>query len=158
MSSPAKQHLILINEYAADLDESKSDIFHLVTAKLLSVAKGVRPDRKKLVAFICTLVNKSDEYYWKRFKRVLTFVQNKIDNNSIIGTPMIEKVYTWVDDAYSVHPNMKSQTSGTMSMGWVILHCKLSKRELNSKSFTEVELVKTSSYVPYNIWFRMFQD
>ena len=71
---------------------------------------------------------------------------------------MIKDVYTWVDDACSVHPNIKVQNSGTMSMGWVTLHCKLSKQELNKKSFTEVELVKTSSYVPYNIWFRMFQD
>ena len=116
------------------------------------------PDRKKLVAFICTLVNKNDEYYWKRFKRVLTFVQNKIDDNSIIGASMIKDVYTWVDDACSVHPNIKVQNSGTMSMGWVTLHCKLSKQELNKKSFTEVELVKTSSYVPYYIWLRMFQD
>ena len=88
VSSPAKQHLILINEYAADLDEIKSDIFHLVTSKLLSVVKGVRPDRKKSVAFICTLVNKSDEYYWKRFKRVLTLVQNTMDDNRIIGASM----------------------------------------------------------------------
>ena len=42
-SLPDKQHLLLINEYAVDLNKSKSDIFHSVTVKMLLFNKFLRP-------------------------------------------------------------------------------------------------------------------
>ena len=39
-----------------------------------------------------------------------------------------------------------------------VLHAKSSKQKLNVKSSTEVELVGTSEYIPYNLWLLMFMD
>ena len=51
---------------------------------------------------------------------------------------------------------MRSQTGGTILMGWGSLHAKSSKQKLNTKSSTESDLVGMSDYLPYNIWWIHF--
>ena len=41
-------------------------------------------------------------------------------------------------------------------MGLGVTHCRLSKQKLNTKISTEAELVSTSDYFPYNIWYVIF--
>ena len=83
-------------------------------------------------------------------------MQNTIDDIRIIGCDDLDHVFMWVDAAFAVHPNMRSQTGGAMSMGWGIVHGKSSKQKLNTKSSTESELVGVSEYLPYNIWLLNF--
>ena len=65
-------------------------------------------------------------------------------------------IFTWIDAAYAVNPDMRSQTVGAMLMGVGVLHAKYSKQKLNVKSSTEAELVGTSEYIPYNLWLLLF--
>ena len=74
MSSRAKQHILLINEDVAGLNEIKYNIFHSVMVKLIFITKRTRPDIYNSVYFIFTQLSKSDEDDWKHFKQVLTFV------------------------------------------------------------------------------------
>ena len=67
-------------------------------------------------------------------------------------------LYTWIDAAYAVYPDMKSQTGGCMSYGLGILHGKAVKQKLNTKSSTEAEIVGMSDYLPYNIWMLYFLE
>ena len=62
----------------------------------------------------------------------------------------------WIDAAYAVNPDMKSQTGKTVSIGTGVIHGKCSKQKLNVKSSTEAELVGVSEYIPYNIWLLYF--
>jgi hypothetical protein len=87
---------------------------------------------------------------------VLLWLKNTVNEVRTIGASDLTRLYTWVDAAYAVHDNMRSQTGGAMSMGYGLLHCRSSKQKLNTKSSTESELVGTSDYVPYNIWNTMF--
>ena len=64
----------------------------------------------------------------------------------------------WIDAAYAVNADMKSQTGGAMAMGIGVLHGKCSKQKLNVKSSIEAELVGVSEYIPYNIWLLLFMD
>ena len=43
-------------------------------------------------------------------------------------------------------------------MGYGMIHFRLIKKKLNTKSTTESELVGTSKYVPFNIWILMFDE
>ena len=43
-------------------------------------------------------------------------------------------------------------------MGTGTMHQKSSKQKLNVKSLTDVEIVDTSDYMPYNVWFRRFLE
>ena len=47
---------------------------------------------------------------------------------------------------------MRSHTGGALSFGTGILHGKLSKQKLNTKSLMEAELFTVSDYIPYHIW------
>ena len=129
---------------------------HSVTAKLLYITKRARPDIETGVAFLTTIVSKSTEEDWKKLKRIITFLKYTIDDVRIIGAKGLDKIYTWVDAAYAVHGDMRSQTGGTMSYGYGMIHCKSSKQKLNTKSSTESELVGASEYVPYNLWSLQF--
>ena len=61
-----------------------------------------------------------------------------------------------MDASYAVHHGMKSQTGCVMSMELGVTHCRSIKLNLNTKSSTEVDMVGSSDYLPYNIWYVMF--
>ena len=69
-----------------------------------------------------------------------------------MGASKLNSIVTWVDVAYAVHKNMRSQTGGAMSFGSGLVHGRSSKQKLNTKSSTEAEVVGVSEYLPYNMW------
>ena len=74
---------------------------------------------------------------WKKLRRVLIYLSNTIDDIRVIGCDNLHQLFTWVDAAFAVHPNMRSQTGGAMSFGWGLIHGRSSKQKLNTKSSTE---------------------
>ena len=122
------------------------------------VGKRGRPDLEPYIACLCTRVSKSDEFDWEKLKRVLQFANQTVNDKRCIGANSLSDLYTWIDAAYAVHPYMKSQTGGAISLGTGMIHCKSSKQKLNTKSSTEAELVGISDYLPYNLWARMFME
>ena len=155
--SPAAKHIFDTRDgEVKKLPKEKAENFHHVTAKLLHLMKRVRPDIEIPIVFLCTRVKSPDEDDWKKLERVLIWIQNTIDERRYIGADDLKRLYTWVDAAYAVHPNMRSHTGGAMSMGTGVIHCKSSRQKLNTKSSTEAELVGASDYMPYNIWLMYF--
>ena len=67
-----------------------------------------------------------------------------------------DNMYTWMGADYAGHNDMRSHTLGTLQLGWGTLHCKSTKLKLNTKSYTEAELVGLSKYITYNLWVVMF--
>lgn len=139
-----------------DLSKNRSDIFHSTVAKLLFTGKRGRPDLEPYIAYLCTRVSKSNEDDWLKLKRVMQFALQTIKDKRIIGAKSLSELYTWIDAAYTVHPDMRSHTGGMMSLGHGAIHCKSAKQKLNTKSSTESELVGISDYLPYNLWAMMF--
>ena len=118
--------------------------------------KRARPDLETAISFLCTRVGKSDVDDWKKLRRVIAYLKCTINDVRIIGASSLTEIFTWIDAAYAVNPDMKSQTGGTMSLGVGVLHAKSGKQKLNVKSSTESELVGCSDYIPYNLWLLMF--
>jgi len=156
IATPADRNLFTINDESEELDEGRSAIFHSVVAKLLHLSKRVRPDIEPTVAFLCTRVSKSTEQDWKKLGRVLRYLNDTLDMKRVIGGKDMSSIHTWVDAAYAVHENMRSQTGGCLSFGRGVVHTKSSKQKLNTKSSTEAELVGLSDYIPYTIWMNNF--
>ena len=92
----------------------------------------------------------------EKIQRVIAWIKSKIDDHRIIGTSSLSNIFTWVDAAYAVSEDMKSQTWGAISIWRGDLHCKSSKQKLNLKSSTEAELSGMSDYVTYNLWLIIF--
>ena len=141
VTSPARGHLRDVDPDCAQLDSKKSESFHSIVATLLWIMKRARPALETAISFLCTRVSKSDEDDWKKLRRVIAYVKGTIDDVRIIGADSLSKIYAWIDAAYGVTADMKSQTGGAMSLGVGVLHGKSSKQKLNVKSSTEAELV-----------------
>ncbi len=153
VSSPATRKLHYVDVNTKQLNEKMQEVFHSVTAKLLFISKRARPDIEPTVAYLCTRVAKSDHDDWEKLRRVLIFLQQTIDDVRKVGGKYgLNSLNTWIDASYAVHPDMKSQTGGCMSLGTGILHAKSGKQKLNTRSTTESEIVGVSDYFPYTIW------
>jgi hypothetical protein len=64
----------------------------------------------------------------------------------------------WVDASHAVHPDMKSHTGGTLSMGKGST-CSASKSQrLNTKSSTEAEVVGVDDVMAQVLWIRYFLE
>ena len=120
--------------------------------KLLYICKRSRPDIEPAISFLCTRVANPNVEDDVKLTRVLRYLQDTIEDRRVIGINDIDTLETWVDAAYAVHPDMRSHTGGTMSLGTGVIHTKSFKQKLNTKSSTEAELVGVSEYLPYHIW------
>ena len=158
VTSPATRKLREVNPECELLSEDKSDAFHSIVALLLWIMKRARPDLETAISYLCTRVSKSNLDDWGKLRRVIAFIKCTIDDVRIIGAHDLKSIFTWIDAAYAVNADMRSQTGGAMSMGLGVLHAKCSKQKLNVKSSTEAELVGTSEYLPYNLWLMMFMS
>ena len=156
--TPANKNLFNVDCKSTVLNDQKSEIFHSVVAKLLYITKRARPDIKTAVSFLCKRVSKSTVEDWKKLRRVLAFLQSTINDIRIIGANSLQEVYTWIDAAYGVHDGMRSHTGGVISLVTGTMHQKSSVQKLNVKSSTEAEIVGTSEYMPYNVWFNHFME
>ena len=102
--------------------------------------KRALPNLETVVGFSYTR-SKSDKDDWKKLMRLIAYIKGAKNTVRIIGARNLEKTFTWIDAAYTVNPDMKSQTGCTMSMGVGVLHAKSCKQKLNGKSSTEAKLV-----------------
>ena len=136
-------------------------MFHSVTQKLLFVANMFRPDIQPTptLSFLCTRVQKSNVTDWEKLKRLLQFINGTIDEKLTLSADKgLTFMKTWVDASYAVHPNMRGHTGGCLTLGRGMLHGISSKQKLNTKSSTECEVVGTSDYLPFPIWFKFFLE
>jgi len=156
VSSIAMKKLLMVDPDSPLLQKKLADIFHSVVARLLWTSKRARPDIETAISCLCTRVKAPTVGDRGKLKRLLQFLNQTLDDRKIIGMDNLSELYTWIDAAYAVHPDMKSHTGGTMSFGLGLLHCRSGKQKLNTKSLTELEVVGTSDYVPYNFYLKNF--
>jgi hypothetical protein len=57
-----------------------------------------------------------------------------------------------------VHPDIKSHTGGTLSLGKGSVYSTSTRQKLNTKSSTEAELVGIDDVMPLILWTRYFLD
>ena len=70
----------------------------------------------------------------------------------------MSKVRWWVDASFGVHPNMRSHTGATMSMGKGSVYSMSSKQKVNTRSSTEAELVGVNGAIGMALWMKMFLE
>jgi hypothetical protein len=155
-ATPAATHLFQVNEDADKLDENTAQMFHHNVAKLLFLCKRARPDIQTPVAFLCTRVKNPDVDDYKKLTRVMRFLRGTINDPLTLEADNLSLIKWWIDAAYAVHPDMKSHTGGTMTLGKGSPYSACVKQKLNTKSSTEAELVGVSDIMPQVLWTRYF--
>jgi hypothetical protein len=153
--TPASPNLFKIRE-SPKLNKLKAEEFHSITAKLLYLAKRVRPDILPAVVFLTTRVNSSSDDDWSKLQRILRYLKGSDKFGIILEIDKEINIFSYIDAAYGVHHDYKSHTGGFISFGRGAIHVKSSKQKLNSKSSTESELIALSDYSTFVIWARNF--
>ncbi len=157
-SSPAANHLFAVNPDCEKLDSATSILYHHITAQLLYLGKRTRPELLLAISFLCTRVQEPDEDDWKKLGRCLRFLRDTKDDKLTLEADGNNVISWWIDASYAVHPNMRSHTGATMSMG---KGCPISistKQKLNTRSSTEAEIVGVNDAMYLVLWVRHFLE
>jgi len=154
--TPALDHLFEVRE-STPLPRAKADEFHSRVAKLMYLAKRVRPDLLVTCAFLSTRVQSPTEDDWTKLQRGLEYLHGSQGLGITLECaegPV--NVITHIDAAYGVHHDAKSHSGSNQTLGRGPIHVKSSKQKLVVKSSTEAEQVSLSDNSSQVIWTREF--
>ena len=70
----------------------------------------------------------------------------------ILSADSTNIVKWWVDGSYGIHPDARSQKSGTASLGKGSFTSTSIKQRLNTRSSTDTELVAADDLMPHLCW------
>jgi len=156
--TPASSSLFDINSDQVKASEEQRKTFHTLVAKMLYLAKRVRPECLTAVAFLSTRVQACDLDDMAKLKRLLGYVKGTATRGIVlrVGEKMTVKAY--IDAAYGVHTDSgKSHTGCAIVLGDAgALFAKSAKQKIVTKSSTEAELVGLSDTASQAIHLRNF--
>ena len=120
--------------------------------------KRARPDIQTAVAFLTTRVTKPDVDDEKKLARVMKYLRGTTELTLTLEVGDLTVMKWWVDASYAVHPDMRSHTGGTFSLGKGSIYSTSIRQKLNTKSSTEAELVGVSDVMAQILWTRYFLE
>ena len=140
------------------VDEGQQALFHSMVAKLLFLAKRTRPDILLPVSFLTTRVNKATRSDMEKLFRIGRYLSGShglgIRMSFAFGS--IPELMAFIDAAYGVHTDRKSQSGIVISLGGGPVYVSCAKQKLMTKSSHEAELVSLSDGGSQVIWSRNF--
>lgn len=155
-ATPAANHLFETNPEQVKLSERDAGIFHHLVAKMLYLSKRARPDIQLAVAFLCTRVSAPDVDDWKKLARTIAYLRGSAELPLTLEANDGRIVKWWVDAAFAVTHNMRSQSGGTMTLGRGSVTSSSTRQRINTRSSTEAELVAANDFLPQVLWTRYF--
>ena len=130
-ATPTASHLFDVNnEDPNKLDEGEATMFHHNVAKLLFLCKRARPDIQTVVSFLCTRVKSPDTDDYKKLTRVMKYLRATIDIPLALEGENMRVIKWWVDAIYAVHPDMRSHTGSSMSLGKGSIYSSSTRQKL----------------------------
>jgi len=155
-TSPAASYLFDVDPTATKLDRLTAEYFHTMVAKLLYLCKRTRPDISTAVAFLTTRVTQPDVNDYGKLRRCVQYLRGTRSMPLTLSSDDLGTIHWHVDASFAVHPDMKSHTGMTMSLGKGTVFSMSTRQKLNTKSSTEAELVGVDDAMSSIIWTRNF--
>ena len=123
-----------------DLQEKAK--FHTLVAKLLYIAKRVRPHILLVVNFLTTRVQEPTQEDWKKLIRVLEYLNGTKERGLTLRIDESVLVHAYIDTSFGCHMrDGRSHTGAVVGIGEALaILTKSSKQKVVSKSSTEAEL------------------
>ena len=154
--TPTRPNLFQVRKSMKKLPEKQKKIFHHTVAQLLYLYKRTRPDLAPAVPFLTTRVSEPDQDDWKKLCKVIQYLHCTILLPLTLSADKTKPPICWIDASYAVHPNCRSHTGGTYTLGKGSIFTISSKQKINTKSSTEAELVAVDDCIPHMIWANHF--
>jgi len=86
----------------------------------------------------------------------MNYIKRTINLVAVIGIKDLGKMYTWINVAFGVRPNMRGHTGGAYTFSIGVFSAVSSKQKLNTGSSTECEVVGNSDVIIKQISFALF--
>lgn len=134
--SPAAEKLFTINEDAERLEIKKAEKFHRLAAKCLYLSKRAPPDIQPTVSHLVTRVTRPDVDDWKKLGQCIRYLRETKHywlTLKVGGAGGTLKIKWWVDASFAVHPDMRSHTGATMTLGKGSPFSLSTKQKLNTQ-------------------------
>ena len=161
-TSPYNHDMHKVDEESPLLNEKESKYFHSMTAKLLYIARMIRLEVGVGAAFLTTRVTKATAEDKDKLHKIIRYLsQSHTEGRKGFritpGTNFQAEAY--IDAAYGVNPDAKSQTGCSLGIGGKgFVYNKSSKQHIVTKSSTEAELVALSDMANQAIHQRNFLE
>ena len=155
-ATSAANHLFNVNPDCNKSGEEKALEFHHLTAKLLYLSKCACPDLQTAVSFLMTRVQEPDEDDYKKLSQCIRYLRDNADIPLTLEITDLGIICWWVDASFAVHPDMKSHTGATVSMGGGCPFSLSLRQRINTWSSTEAELVGVNDTMYLIIWTQLF--
>ena len=133
-TTPAANHLFQVNPEAMKLSEAQAEHYHHLVAKLLYLCKRTRPDLHTAVAFLTPRVQGPDVDDWKKLGRCLRYLRATQKLPLTLCCDPAGVIQWWIDASFAVHPDMRSHTGATMSLGKGAVYSFSTKQRINTRS------------------------
>jgi hypothetical protein len=132
--------------------------FHTHVAKLLYLAKRVRPEMLTAVSFLTTRVQACDQDDLSKLRRALGYLLGTRYRGIVLRVGESMDVRAFIDASYGVHTaSGKSHTGCAIVVGYGgPVYTKSTKQKIVTKSSTEAELVGVSDTASQAIFLRNF--
>lgn len=154
-ATPASNHLFDIRE-SPELSAALSIEFHSRTAKLLYLAKRVRPDILTAIAFLTTRTKCPTDDDAAKLNRVLRYLNATKEYGMVLQADKDIQVLVYADASYGVHADGKSHSGVNITLGRGAVFVRSAKQKIVSKSSTEAELIGLTDSLSQAIWTREF--
>jgi hypothetical protein len=155
--TPATDGLFDIDETSPRLSAAAEKFFRSFVARMLYVAKRVRPEILCTVAFLTTRVQTCTEEDLAKLHRALGYLMHEPERGITIDVGQHASVKAYIDAAYACHPSGRSHTGGFLVYGrGGPVYNTSTKQPIVTKSSTEAELVAMSDVSSESINLRAF--
>jgi hypothetical protein len=142
------------NELSVDNDDK--EMYHSTVARLLYLAKRIRPDILLTISYLTTRVLAPSRSDLAKLFRVLKYINGTKELAMILQPNNSNKIEIYVDASYGIHSDGKSHTGMCIKHGNGTIECKSTKQRINTKSSTESELIALSDMSTTAIWVNDF--
>ena len=153
-ATPARENLFAIDSNSPALSESDKDALHSMVARLLYLAKKVRPDILLPVIFLTTRVQVATQQDKSKLHRILQYLSGTRTLGITFqfdGGPT-DTVPCYMDASYGVHMDGKSHSGGVILFGGGPVYVNSRKQKIVTRSSWEAEIVAASDGGTQVLW------
>jgi hypothetical protein len=110
------------------------------------------------IGFLSSRVKQPNEGDWNKLLRILSFLKGTIDDVLTLEADDTQTLKWYIDAAFAVHTDMKSQTGAIFTLGKGAVSSSSTKQKVNSRSSTESELNGLDDKVSKILWTKRFVE
>ena len=126
---------------APSWDQTHRANYHTFVAKGLFACKRARPDIQLPISLLSTHVKVPTEHDWIKLHWMMKFLHDTIDDPLTLTADKLNLIQFSINASFTIHPNIKSHSGMTMTMGKGAVIASSCKQKLNTRSSTEAKLV-----------------